>query len=184
MEKASQYLATLFIEITCCTFSTILIYLVLNTPVLEVWLIVRRDYFAEEYCSFWGILFQYAAECFNLSAYIIPLIKTFDCYSPQILQIGSWLRDRVSKVFKYKNDLSNLTEGVWAKERKQIQAPYISASHSNHPFSLLIWSFPDACSVLNMLKDFHSQDPIIPWPPSSLYIQISQLEGRSMNAQS
>lgn len=52
MEKASQYLASLFIEIACCMFSTMLIYLILNTPFLEVWIIVTRDYFAEEYCSF------------------------------------------------------------------------------------------------------------------------------------
>lgn len=144
MEKAS-----LSIKITCCMFSTVLTYLVLNTPVLEVRLIVTRDYFAEEYCSFWGILFQYAAECFNLSVYIIPLIKTFDCYSPQILQMGNWLRDRVLKVFKYQNDLSNLTEGVCAKERKLIQAPFISGSHSNHLFFLLIWSFAVSWCLLS-----------------------------------
>lgn len=46
-------------------FSTTLIYLVLNTPLMGIWPIAVRDHIAEEYSSSWGILFQRAAECFK-----------------------------------------------------------------------------------------------------------------------
>lgn len=98
MENASQHLASLLTKMVCCILSTMLICLVLNTPVLGVRLLATWDYFKEEYGSFSGTLLQYTAECFNWSAYIIPLNKTFNCYSPQILQMGNWLRDSFESV--------------------------------------------------------------------------------------
>lgn len=118
MENVSQHLASLLIKIICCILSAMLICLVLNTPVLQVRLLATWDCFAEDYGSFSGSLSQNAAECFSLSAYIIPLNKTFDCYNPQILQMGTWLRDWVLKVFKYQSNSPNPTEGTSAKERK------------------------------------------------------------------
>lgn len=93
--------------------------------------------FSEEYCSFCVIIFQHCWVFQFKHIYYSPNPNSW-CCSPHILWMGNWLRDRVLKVFKYKNYLSNLREEVCAKERKQAQpCTWTIPSFAN----LIIWSF-------------------------------------------